>query len=300
MKSGSVIYISNEDISVVTAEAKRDVLRVEDYFKIPLREGTMLNGVIIDDQELKRCLKEVYDQGIHQASLIVDSAKILAKSASIPKMKEKEIIQFVKDELSSIDNNSEDVVYDFAYLGEDDSAKCASKILCVGVERQFISNYLDVFNEVGIAIEHIDYAINVLITLVKGLHGFIDKTYAISQIDGQNLISVLFINNEYALTNRSRIFATKGTLEFDNEIINAVSQLKQFASSSQQDLPMSDIYFFGLTREEEIQVFERINTTLNLTASRLPNSKAIYAVKNYDNQFDVNDYAYPIGYLKGK
>lgn len=300
MKKGSVIYISNENISVITAEVKRDVLRVEDYFHIPLKEGTILNGVIIDDQEMKNSLKQVYDRGIHEAALIVDSAKILAKTASVPRMNEKEVLQFVKDELSAVDENSEDIVYDFAYLGEDDSAKGASKILCVGIERKFIESYLDVFNDAGIAILGIDYAINVLINLVKELHGFLDKTYAISQVDGQNLISVLFINNEYALTNRSRIFATRGTPDFENEVMNAVSQLKQFASSSQQDLPMSDIYFFGLEEKEEVELFERVRSTLNLMANRLPSSKAIYAVKNNDTVFDVNDYAYPIGYFKRK
>lgn len=300
MKKGSVIYISNENISVISAEVKRDVLRVEDYFHIPLKEGTILNGVIIDDQEMKNSLKQVYDRGIHEAALIVDSAKILAKTASVPRMNEKEVLQFVKDELSAVDENSEDIVYDFAYLGEDDSAKGASKILCVGIERKFIESYLDVFNDAGIAILGIDYAINVLINLVKELHGFLDKTYAISQVDGQNLISVLFINNEYALTNRSRIFATRGTPDFENEVMNAVSQLKQFASSSQQDLPMSDIYFFGLEEKEEVELFERVRSTLNLMANRLPSSKAIYAVKNNDTVFDVNDYAYPIGYFKRK
>lgn len=300
MKKGSVIYISNENISVISAEVKRDVLRVEDYFHIPLKEGTILNGVIIDDQEMKNSLKQVYDRGIHEAALIVDSAKILAKTASVPRMNEKEVLQFVKDELSAVDENSEDIVYDFAYLGEDDSAKGASKILCVGIERKFIESYLDVFNDAGVAISGIDYAINVLINLVKELHGFLDKTYAISQVDGQNLISVLFINNEYALTNRSRIFATRGTPDFENEVMNAVSQLKQFASSSQQDLPMSDIYFFGLEEKEEVELFERVRSTLNLMANRLPSSKAIYAVKNNDTVFDVNDYAYPIGYFKRK
>lgn len=300
MKKGSVIYISNEKISVVTAEVKRDVLRVEDYFHVPLREGTILNGVIIDDQEMKNALKNVYDRGIHEACLIVDSAKILAKSAVVPKMREHEILQFVKDELSTIDNNSEDVIYDFSYLGEDSSAKGASKILCVGVERKFIESYLDVFNAAGIAITSIDYAINVLINLVKELRGFLDKTYAVSQVDGQNLISVLFINNEYALTNRSRIFATRGTPEFENEVINAVSQLKQFASSSQQDYPMSDVYFFGLNDEEEMSLFTRVRTTLNLVASQLPDSKSIYAVNNISNSFDINEYAYPIGYFKRK
>ncbi|MFR6098955.1 MAG: hypothetical protein ACLUIS_02355 [Longibaculum sp.] len=94
-------------------------------------------------------------------------------------------------------------------------------------------------------------------SLVKQLAGFLDKSYAITQIDGQNVISALFINNEYVLTNRSRIFSTKGTLEFENEVIGVISQLKQFASSSQQDHPLTDIYFFGLDQEKEQKLFDQ-------------------------------------------
>ncbi|MBS5112428.1 MAG: pilus assembly protein PilM [Coprobacillus cateniformis] len=300
MRNGTVIYISSENISVVTAESKRDVLRINDYFQLPLNEGTMLNGVIIDDYDLKQKLKVVYDKGITEAVLVVDSAKILAKSASIPKMRDKEILQFVKDELSTVDSNSEDVVYDYSYIGDDETVKGASKIFCVGVERQFIDSYLEVFNEAGIAIVAIDYAINVLMSLVKQLAGFLDKSYAITQIDGQNVISVLFINNEYILTNRSRIFSTKGTLEFENEVIGVISQLKQFASSSQQDHPLTDIYFFGLDQEKEQKLFDRIRTSLGIIANRLPKSKAIYAVNNNEVSFDINDYAYCVGYFKRK
>ena len=53
MKGTSVLYISNQCISVVEAEVKRDAMKIIDCFQIPLNEGTMLNGVIIDDNELK-------------------------------------------------------------------------------------------------------------------------------------------------------------------------------------------------------------------------------------------------------
>ena len=294
--SQNVVYISNEYVSVVCADVKRDVIRIESCFRVPLNEGTMLNGIIIDDSSLKKSLKVLFDKGIRDVSLVVDSAKILAKTTSIPKMKEKEIIQFVKDELSSVDSHpNQDSVYDFAYLGPDEKVKGASQILCVGVERQFIDSYLDVFNSVGIKIVSIDYAVNVLISLVKELPSFIDKTYVISQIDGQNMVSVLFMNNEYSLTNRSRIFANKGTIDYENEIVGIVSQLRQFASSSSQEKPISDLYFFGLNIEEEATLFERISDAFGLKVNHLPKSKAIYVVDN--SEFDINDYVYCIGYL---
>lgn len=297
--SQNVVYISNECISVVSADVKRDAIRVEKCFQIPLKEGTMLNGVIIDDYALKESLKELNQYDIKQVSLIVDSAKILAKKASIPKMKENEVLQFVKDELSTVDNqSSESLVYDFAYMGPDESAKGASQILCVGVDRAFIEGYIEVFSAVGIELVSVDYAINVLISLVKELPGFIDKTYAVCQIDGQNMVSALFINNEYALTNRSRVFANRGTLDYENEVMGIVSQLKQFASSSSQDTPISDMYFFGLTKDEEVSLFDRIMDMTGIKANRMPNSKVIYVVDN--KEFDLNDYVYCIGYLKRK
>ena len=88
MKGTSVLYISNQCISVVEAEVKRDAMKIIDCFQIPLNEGTMLNGVIIDDNELKNALSQVRERGIEDVHLIVDSAKIIAKTASVPRMKE--------------------------------------------------------------------------------------------------------------------------------------------------------------------------------------------------------------------
>ncbi|MEG0451469.1 MAG: pilus assembly protein PilM [Coprobacillus sp.] len=294
----NVIYISNENLQFISGEVQRDAVRISDYFHIPLREGTMLNGVIIDDYDVKDTLKKLKEKGITEVKLVIDSAKILAKPAVVPIMKEKEVIQFVKDELSSIDTNSEDIIYDYAYLGEDESAKGASKILCVGVERKFIQSYVDLFADEGIEIIAIEYAIDVLISLTKQLPGFLDKTYAIMEVDGSNLTSVVFMNNEYSLTNRSRVFSTKGTDEYETEILNAVSLLKQFSSSSEAKKPISDIYIFGLNEQTQASLFEKIELTLNVKAQTLPRSKSIYTTKQTDKKFDINDYVYPIGYLQ--
>lgn len=297
--SQNVVYISNEKISVVRATVKRDAIRVESCFQIPLREGTMLNGIIIDDRALKDGLKQVAEHNIHEVDLIVDSAKILAKTASIPKMKEKQVLQFVKDEFATAENNQQgDYVYDYAYLKADETAKGASKILCVGVEREFITNYIEAFKEVGITLNSIDYAINSCINLTQELPGLLNKTYAITQVDGQNLVSVVFMNNEYSLTNRSRVFSNRGTSEYENEILGVVSQLKQFTSSSQYQQSLSELYFFGLETEEENDLFKRIKELFNIDASRLPKAKAINVVG--ETTFDLNDYVYCLGHLKRK
>lgn len=295
MAKKSAIYISSENIYVVSAEKKRDALRIIDYFQIPLDEGTMINGIITQEEALRKKLLMVYTKGIREVSLIIDSGKILAKTTTIPKMKEKEIIQFIKDEVSVIDSNAKDLVYDYAYLGEDEEIKGASQTLYVAVSRELLKSYIDLFNEVGIEIKHIDYSTHILVLLARYLPGLIDKTYALCQFDGQHLISFLFINNEYILNNRTRIYAQKGTPEFINEVLSVISRMKQFVIGQGEQLDV--LFFFGLESELEQQLFTQIENVFHIPTKNSHHSKSVYAVKEHEVPFNVNDYVYPVGYL---
>lgn len=292
---GTVVYLSSEQLVMVTAESRRDVLRVENYERLPFPMGAMINGVIINDEAIKENIQYLKNKGIHEVSLVIDSGQILAKNVVIPKMKTKEIQQFVKDELSPLAQNSEDMVYDFSYLDEDTSIKGASQILAVGAERKLIDSYVQIFNDCGIAILSIDFATNALIHFIQFLPGFIDKTYILSQLDGNNLISTLFDNNEYALTYRIRIMANRGTPEFENEVINSISHMIQSSNRSDSNYRISHVFIFGLDDHEETSLCQNIHNQLRVDARGLPGSKAIYAVKDFDNEpFKLSHYIYPI------
>lgn len=292
---GTVVYLSSEQLVMVTAESRRDVLRVEQYQRLPFPMGAMINGVIINDEAVKDQIKILKDEGIHEVHLVIDSGQILAKNVVIPRMKMKEIYQFVKDELSPLAQNTEDMIYDFAYLDEDSQSKGASKILALGVERKLIDMYLQLFNDCGIAILSIDFATNALIRFIHFLPGFIDKTYILSQLDGNNLISTLFDNDEYALTYRTRIMANRGTPEFENEVINSISHMIQSSNRSDSSYKISDVFVFGLDDKEEVSLCQNIHDQLRVDAKGLPGSKAIYTVKDsVDEPFKLSHYVYPI------
>jgi type IV pilus assembly protein PilM len=292
---GTVVYLSSEQLVMITAESRRDVLRVENYERLPFPMGAMINGVIINDEAVKEQLHHLKEEGIDEVHLVIDSGQILAKNVVIPKMKMKEIYQFTKDELSPLAQNAEDMIYDFAYLDEDSTSKGASKILALGVERKLIDMYLQLFNDSGIAILSIDFAINALIRFIHFLPGFLDKTYILSQIDGNNLISTLFDNDEYALTYRTRIMANTGTPEFENEVINSISHMIQSSNRSDSSYKISDVFVFGLDDKEEMSLCQNIHDQLHVDARGLPGSKAIYAVKDFDNEpFKLSHYVYPI------
>ena len=111
-----------------------------------------------------------------------------------------------------------------------------------------------------------------------------------TQVDGNNLTSILFIDNNYTLTDRSRIFSIKGTPEFDNDVIRSISHLVQFSTSSQKSAPISDVYVMGLEKENSATLFERIQDTLTLQAQTFPKSKFVYAKRDGNNTFDLNEY----------
>ena len=295
---GTVVYLSSEQLVMITAESRRDVLRVEDYTHLPFPMGAMINGVIINDEAVKEQIKVLKSKGINDVHLVIDSGQILAKNVMIPRMKMKEIYQFVKDELSPLAQNTEDMVYDFSYLDEDSHTKGASQIMALGVERKLIDTYLQLFQDSGITVLSIDFAINVLIRFIHNLPGFIDKTYVISQIDGNNLISTLFDDDEYALTYRTRIMASRGTPEFENEVINSISHMLQSSNRSDSSHRISDVFVFGLNEKEEMSLCQNIQEQLRINARGLPGSKAIYAVRDLSNEtFELSHYVYPVAYF---
>lgn len=298
MKKETVVYLSSENIKlIVGSDDHNDMIKIYDFQKYPFAEGAMINGVITDEFEVKTTLKKVAEAGYNNVSLVIDSGQILSKSSIMPKMKSSQIIQFVKDELSSLGENSEDLIYDYAYLGPSEEGKGASQILCCALERKLISNYLDIFKECGIEINAIDFSINILSKLTQELTGFDDKTYMISILDGNNMTSVLFEKNHYKLSYRSRIIAARSDAAYGDEIASNIAHIYQFSKSGENSVPIEKVLFCGLLDEEAI-VKERIRETIKIEAEDFPTSRSIYIVNEGNKEaFELDDYILPVGFL---
>ncbi len=296
----NIIYLSATNIEVVCGTRKRDAIAVDLHRHIPLEEGALINGVIIDEAPIKQRLLTLKGEGINEAVLIIDSNKILAKSLTIPKMNHKQILAYVHDELSSLYDGDE-LIYDYAYLGINGEVKGSSRIFAVGIEKSFLENYLHLFEEVGITLTAVDYSINTLINLTDCLPGLIDESYAITTVDGNNLTSVVFAHGEYALTSRNRIFTTEeDTSGFVTQVTNVISNLTQFASSAQNNASFKEVYFTGISKPTSKILFESIANQLNLRARFLPDLRNVYATKPGHDELSLNTYLYTLGYLIGE
>lgn len=299
MGKENVIYISSQNIQMISGSAdNNDMIKIEKYLTVPITEGAIINGVITDEQPIKDGLEDIKNDGISQCNLVIDSGQILTKNAIVPFLNKKELIQFVKDELSSIDSSYTDVVYDYSVLSARNENEKTGEILCCGVERKFLGGYIELFESVGIQLKSVDISINSVIKLTQEIPELEGKTFVISMLDGNNVSSFLFENNRYVFSNRSRLFSERGTDAFNIEMSGNISQLIQFNKSQHSEHPIEIAYFCNLQEEEEMLVYNRIENSLNIKAERFPASKAVYVKDEMQNKaFELHRYILPVGGL---
>ena len=121
------VYLSNDNLSLIEATAHRDALNIERYVKIPIPMGAIINGVIIQEEMVKDVIKQLKQYHVNEVHLVIDSGQIIFKHITIPKLKKNEIYQYIKEELSTLSQESSDLIYDYAYLDKYGEAIKSSK-----------------------------------------------------------------------------------------------------------------------------------------------------------------------------
>ncbi|MEG2909701.1 MAG: hypothetical protein RR945_10800, partial [Erysipelotrichaceae bacterium] len=145
MAKETVLYISNEKLHVISGTFKRGNLTVDYSDRLDLKNGTMLNGVIIDETALIHVLEELKKLSITHVKVVINSSNILLKNQKVPHMTNRELLRFTREELSFMESSSQDLQYDYAWMSDHIENEEGSRILCCGVELKLIQSYLDVF-----------------------------------------------------------------------------------------------------------------------------------------------------------
>lgn len=300
MANDNVIYISSHGIQWIVGSCdKSDMIKIQSFKEVKLEEGTMINGVITDEMEVTNQLKVIHESGVKSARLLIDSGQVLVKNVEVPALKQKELLQVVKDELSNLEEGYEDLVYDYSVLKREfEEEKAGGEILCCAAERKLLTNYIEVFENAGIKLESIDVSVNALHKLTGELSDLEKKTYIVSVLDSNNVSSYLFENNKYKFSNRARLFSERGSKEFVAEMNSNISQLIQFNKSQHSPYSIEVAYFCSLHEDEADPVFENIRENLEIGANIFPDSKIVYVTdKSKEKEFTLNNYVYSVGCL---
>lgn len=127
-----------------------------------------------------------------------------------------------------------------------------------------------------------------LVQMAKAHAVLEDRIYVIPE-DGQDVIHYLFINGQYEIANRTRIFSDRGTVAFITELSNSLTKLMQFTKGAYKDAQLEKIYFAGLETYEEDMLMSTISSNLSIETSRF---KPTNYTCSKDNNFPIHKYLF--------
>lgn len=288
------MYISNNYINIVFGSGTKGFVTIKSCIKIPISEGLIINGLIMNEDGLADLIKKVWEDNPELpkcVKLVVSSTSVLSKKLKVPSVNDKRLLEIIKDEYSEVENYGE-LVYDYRVLNPK-SHDGGMDIVACAVDREFIEGYISLFEKCAIKLESITTALSSIINAVSFFKDFSNATYVITNLDGNNLSNTLFVNGEYNYSSRSRLLEEMGSEDSENELYRALSSLIQFNKSQKNGFDITDIYFTGDLNDGISEFSSRLSQALGVSVSSLRAPESV----NIPDEDLFNKLFYTIGNL---
>jgi Tfp pilus assembly PilM family ATPase len=288
----------------VTGDADTKVVKVRGYGKLPLPMGSMINGIITDEDAMTRFLAQTageYALGKEQALLVLNNNGIQAKSLEVPHVSDDMILEFIHREYSQHDESTqEQYVYDYTTLSRKGPAG-GMQILAVRVARELLDSYRRVFAGAGLDLKRIDIGLNCQIKLAGFTPQLQKGSVILAFIDGRALEVTLFENGRYVVANRYRLTGAEDDSELIQEIGRNISSMLQFIKTQQGSADITAACIAGIS-EARVNALRFSLTYLGIEIERFDLSQRIKlrtASKDSETSgnFDEEEYFLNLGNL---
>lgn len=233
----TTIYINQDVIQIAQHSGKK-----MSCTSIELALGTILNGVIINEQEVLDKLngldKKLRSQ---KMSLVVDSSNIMIKKLVTPPLAAKHLPSVLKGEFEVADENN--YLYDFSLL---ESNKQGNVLFASAAQRELILTYIKLFQKAKIKLVSIDIAINSVIKHIYQSKQLKEKSFILNVAAKNMLLTFLFENGKYQLANRNRLVNEPGSQTYVTELYSRLSSILQFSQAQRSEHPIKASYYVGV------------------------------------------------------
>lgn len=279
----------------MTGEVGKNSPNIKSQVMMEIPEGSIINGVITNAEELSQYLEEFWDQNSlshKNVHVVIQSSKFVSKQIQLPKVKRNKMEAMVPMEFSDVERHA-DAIFDYMDI-PGQSTKSMQEVLGLMAEREFVETYINLFNRLGIEITGFSHASGAAIKALASLSQLKDNTCIIQIADGYNLESILWVEGKFIQSTSRRIFAEPETEEFNTEILRHTSSMLQFYQSMKRDTPLSMLYVCGVTPEQiaNMQLLEEsFETGVSIQALPLAAGRSAEAGEK------VGDYIYAYGTL---
>lgn len=279
------VYLSGKKLKIAVGNASPKGFAIKSFISVPMPAGTMINGIITSEWEIKKLLAEVwskYKLPKKDISITIDSGSIFLKPMVVPITNEDNLTDIIKREFSDLDN-TEEMLFDYS-IEKPHVEGGGAMIVMYAAEKSLIGSYVDLFSEIkGARIKSIAPAQNSCMKLMRMCGEMSQKTAILAVLDGNMLSLMLFVNGAYRFSNRSRLISERGTPEISDEISSALSYIIQFNRSERSGFDVTDIYFCGINEEDNslinmmsllfdkqnVEKFPYLENRINLKKSKL-------------------------------
>ena len=241
----TVIYLSNQQVHIVEGKQGKTAT-VNRYFAYPAPQGTIINGIIMDQETFGAFLKEKWAENklsVKDVSLVVNSTKFVGQNMEIPKMQDEKTLDHIKRGFSNIDR-SEEKVYGFIRL--ESSHKKMQRLYAESVSPDFITDYLSFFESIGIKLKGIYSGEGSMISLVNATAAKNYGTFMLMVADSMTLTTILYVNKVFTYYNSVRCFHEPGTEDYAQDLTRSASQIRQFMQANQLDSELEVILLGGV------------------------------------------------------
>ncbi len=256
----TTIFISDNQIRIVNAKFANRKLKAKRVISLPLKDGVIEDGLIKNEEEFSRTLynfKTASPELLKDTILVLDSRHTITKKIDIPKLTKKQIELTVQNEMFELAESYGELNADYSLLSN------KKILLCCAIQKKIADDYDQIFMSHGIKLKKIDIGINAIIKLAQKIKEFKNKTFVINIIHSNNILSLLFENNNYVLSIRMKINEPRNSEKYIDDVYNKLSTFMQFNKAQKSEFQINYSYYSGLV-ETEIEKLREINTYENI------------------------------------
>lgn len=260
------VYISNENIQVVTGTRSGSRVKISQIVTGKLGEGCVIGGVITDENLLREQLASFWKMHRLPKSglrLIIESSSVSTKILNLPNVRSNFLIGLVKESFSEFEMES--AVCDYAVLGAGDDG--GVRVLGAITEAGFVRSYISLFAAAGLKLGSIGLAVCGQLRMAQLCRELKQSSYILAVCDKNIVSQFLFVEGGYRFSKRQRVLYDRDTPEFTDEIARMISTLIQFKKSENISAEITDVFLCGAS-EQEINSISLISDGMRI--SRLP------------------------------
>ena len=252
----TVIYLSNQQIQVVVGSPGERKIVIEKSYTVDAPEGSIINGMIMEQDLFVEFMKEFWAANklpTKDVILVLNSSKFVGKTIEMPEMNAKKTHDFIFREFADISRSDNCL---FSYLNLSAQKSKVKKVYAESIETEFINDYLDIFQEIGIHLKSIMSGESSLIGLTQMTLGKKYRTFSLIVAEGSILTTILWINGNFYYFNSTRSFHELDSEEYAVDMARSVSQLIQFMQAHQIEEKLECVVVAGIERSN-LQMYEK-------------------------------------------